>query len=302
MGFTLCFLSLTVRTGVWGKRRGKLLLPVRREDKLKRQCSAVRDSDEYWTPSPLGLDAIMKTDQPVFSPKRPDFMEALGLLPPYTPEDVRMAYREKAKGAHPDHGGSVGDFVKLQEAYERAVEYVQFSADRRHWLAAQVERYVQQEQVLAEARRRGGEVEIEELDWLKRSIGDDFAVLTERLRGIRLRGLTDGDPFLRDLARHRPALQYLVWLDLAGGRISDEGLQHLACMPLIERLDLSGARITERGLSVLSSLPQLRWLNLSGTSVGWWKRWRLHRSHRQVKIVAGLQIPVPSTAKRLGVS
>jgi hypothetical protein len=214
-------------------------------------------------------------------------MEALGLLPPYTPEDVRMAYHERAKQAHPDHGGSVADFVKLQEAHDRALEYVEFNAARRQWLAAQVERYMEQERVLSEIRRRGGEVEIEELDWLKRSIGDDFATLTERLRGIRLRGLEDGDQFLRFLAEHRPALQYLLWLDLAGSRISDEGFLQLAGLPLIERLDVSGASLTERGLSIVPKLPRLCWLNLSGTSIGWWKRWRLHRSHPQLKVVAG---------------
>jgi hypothetical protein len=229
----------------------------------------------------------MITDQPVSYPNRPDFMEALGLLPPYTPEDVRMAYRERAKHTHPDRGGSVDDFLKLQEAYDRAVEYVKFGANRRQWLAAQVERYVEQERVLAEVRRCGGHVEIEELDWLKRSIGEGFAILTERLRGIRMRGLRDGDHFLHYLARHPAALQYLLWLDLAGSRISDEGLMHLARLPLLERLDVSGAPLTEGGLRVLHSLPHLRWLNLSGTPIGWWKRWRLHRSHPQLRIVAG---------------
>lgn len=229
----------------------------------------------------------MRTDPLVSTPERPDFMETLGLLPPYTPEDVRMAYREKAKLAHPDHGGSVADFLKLQEAHDRALEYVKFSADRRQWLAAQVERYIQQEQVVAEIRHRGGRVEIEELDWLKRSIGEDFAILTERLRGIRLCGLEDGDQFLHYLGLHRHALQYLLWLNLAGSRISDEGLLQLAGLPLIERLDVSGASLTDRGLTVVRTLPHLRWVNLAGTSVGWWKRWRLHRSHRHLKVVAG---------------
>jgi hypothetical protein len=215
-------------------------------------------------------------------------MAALGLLPPYTAEDVRMAYRERAKQVHPDHGGSMRDFVKLQEAYEKALEYTNFCTGRRQWLAAQVERYVEQEEVIAEVRRRGGEIEVEEVDWLKRSIGEDFAVLTDRLRGIRLQGLRDGDDFLHQLAVHRRALEYLLWLDLAGSRISDEGLLQLAGLPLLQRLDVAGAPVTPRGLEVLESLPHLRWLNLSGTPVGWWKRWRLHRSHPQLEIVAGL--------------
>jgi hypothetical protein len=229
----------------------------------------------------------MMIDHTVSRSDRPEFMGTLGLLPPYTAEDVRMAYREKAKHAHPDHGGSTDDFVKLQEAYERALEYVSFSSGRRQWLAAQVDRYAQQEEVTSDVRRRGGGIEIEEVDWLKRSIGEDFAILTERLRGIRVRNQADGDSFLHYLAAHRRALEYLVWLDLAGSRISDEGLLQLAGLPLLQRLDVAGAPITQRGLSVLESLPQLRWLNLSGTPVGWWKRWRLHRSHPRLEIVAG---------------
>jgi hypothetical protein len=228
----------------------------------------------------------MTTSQGISHPDRPDFLVTLGLLPPCTVADVHMAYREKAKQAHPDHGGSVDDFLKLQQAYERGLEYANFRNGRRQWLAAQVERYAAQEEVISEVRRRGGRVEIEEIDWLKHSVGDDFAILTERLRGIRLRGLGDGDAFLRYLAAHRPGLGYLLWLDLAGSRISDQGLVQLAGLPLVQRLDVSGAALTERGLSVLDSLPDLRWLNVSGTSVGWWKRWRLHRSHPRIKIVS----------------
>jgi hypothetical protein len=163
---------------------------------------------------------------------------------------------------------------------------VKFRVGRRPWLAAQVERYIEQDELIALVRRRGGQVEIEEIDWLKRSIGEDFAILTERLRGIRLRELVDGDRFLNHLAAHRRALEYLLWLDLAHSRISDEGLAQLAGLPLLQRLDVSGAAVTKQGLGVLQSLPNLRWLNLSGTSVGWWKRWRLHRSHPRLKIVA----------------
>ena len=37
-------------------------------------------------------------------------MVTLGLLPPYTLEDIRAAYREKAKTLHPDRGGTPADF------------------------------------------------------------------------------------------------------------------------------------------------------------------------------------------------
>jgi hypothetical protein len=108
------------------------------------------------------------------------------------------------------------------------------------------------------------------------------------LRGIRLQNQADGDSFLHYLAAHRQALEYLLWLDLAGSRISDEGLRQLAGLPLLQRLDVAGTPITPCGLSVLESLPHLRWLNLSSTPVGWWKRWRLHRCHPRLEIVASI--------------
>jgi hypothetical protein len=219
-------------------------------------------------------------------PERPDFMVALGLLPPYSPEDVRMAYRTKAALAHPDRGGSAAEFVKLHEAYERAREYAEFYASRRRWLGVQVEQYLRQEEVVAEVRRLGGQVEVESLDWLKHWIGEDFAVVAEKLRGIRLRGLADGDPALHYLAAHRPALQYLLSLDLAGTRFSDGALLRLGGLALLRRLDLARTPVSRRGLRVLAELPELEWLNLGGTSVGLWDRWRLRWSFPRLRVAS----------------
>jgi len=227
------------------------------------------------------------SDHAVSTTGRPDFMVALGLLPPYTTDDVRMAYRELAKEAHPDHGGSVDEFKKLQEAYDRALEYMKFHTGRREWLAGQVERYVDQQAVISAVRQAGGEVELEEIDWLKRSIGDDFATLTDRLRGIRARNLPNGDQFLHGLAAHRPALEFLLRLDVAGSRLSDSGLGSLPAMALLEQLDLSGSQISREGVTtVLKELTNLHWLNVADTSINWWQRWRLHRYRPGVHIVA----------------
>src|SRR4029079_17625433 len=54
---------------------------------------------------------------------RPEFMVTLGLLPPYSAEDIKAAYFEKARAAHPDLGGTAQDFIRLQDAYQKAVEY-----------------------------------------------------------------------------------------------------------------------------------------------------------------------------------
>ena len=71
--------------------------------------------------------------------ERPEFFEVLGLAPPLTLDDVELAYREKAKSAHPDAGGDAEQFRKLQEAYERA-----------KWINAEVRDKV----LAAEARAR----------------------------------------------------------------------------------------------------------------------------------------------------
>jgi hypothetical protein len=216
---------------------------------------------------------------------RPDFLVTLGLLPPFTVEDAALAYREKAKLAHPDRGGSVEHFLKLKAAYEHATEYANLHAGRREWLAAQVERYAKQEEVILEVRRRGGQVETETVDWVKRSVGNDFALLTEMLRGIRLRGAADGDDFLHYLAAHQGSLRYLLWLDLADSRISDEGLLQLPRLELLKRLNLAGTPTSQRGLQVLERLPRLEWLNLAGTPVRWFTRWRLHSAHPRLQLV-----------------
>src|SRR5262245_27874962 len=103
--------------------------------------------------------------QPVASLQRPECMVVLGLLPPYTEEDVHKAYREKAKTAHPDRGGDSVAFVRLQTAYEQGMEYARFHASRRKWLAARVEEYVRREVIVAEVEHRGGSVEYERIDW-----------------------------------------------------------------------------------------------------------------------------------------
>ena len=44
--------------------------------------------------------------------------DTLEILPGATQSEIRKAFRSKAKAAHPDHGGSEGEFARLREAYE----------------------------------------------------------------------------------------------------------------------------------------------------------------------------------------
>jgi hypothetical protein len=224
--------------------------------------------------------------EPNSPPNRPPCMAVLGLLPPYTLEDVKAAYRVKVLEAHPDRGGDVAEFYKIEEAYIQAVEYVNFRGDRRGWIAGQVEPYLRQQEVAAEVEKRGGKAEYEQTDWLKRSFGDGFAMLAERLRVIRLRGTGADDAFLNYLGEMPKKTPYLIELDLAGGRITDQGLPGLAHFEVLKRLNLAGTAVSEDGLRpVLETLSSLQWLNLADTGIGWLSRWRLRRAFPNVEIV-----------------
>jgi hypothetical protein len=220
-----------------------------------------------------------------FLPDRPSFMAVLGLLPPYELADVRAAYRDKALVAHPDRGGDPADFIRLKQAHDQAVEYVTFRGSRRAWIAAQVEPHLQQEEVGAEVLRRGGRVEVERFAWMEKSFGEGFPLLAERLRHVYVRDMADGDRFLAFLADHR--LPYLMGLDVAGSRVSGEGLRHLAGYKLLRWLDVSGTDVDFPALqSLLNYLPSLEWLNVRKTRLGWWGRWQLRRARPRLRVVA----------------
>ncbi|HLJ11866.1 MAG TPA: J domain-containing protein [Planctomycetaceae bacterium] len=220
---------------------------------------------------------------------RPEFMAVLGLLPPYTLDDVQKAYKARAREAHPDRGGANADFLRLREAYEQAQDYVKFIEGRRMWLAAQVEPYLQQQQIVAEIERRGGQVEIESIAWMERSFGD-FATLAERLRGITLRNCADGDAFLKYLGVNGRQLRFLRKLDVGGSALGDSGLESLFELRTLARINLAGTRVTRAGIEKLAALPELEWINVAATSVGWWSRWRIQRRFPGLSIVAGGEI------------
>ncbi|MGD9648483.1 MAG: hypothetical protein AB7U73_22420 [Pirellulales bacterium] len=217
--------------------------------------------------------------------QRPDFLTALGLLPPVSLEDVEQAFRLKVRSAHPDTGGSQAAFLALQQAYEQAKIYAQYFTSRRQWLGAQTDRYLHQATVLDELTRRGGQYELEHLDWLDREIGADFAQLLDRVSGVRLTGSNVGDLDLAFLADFAEVFSSVTRLDLSNSAITDDALGHLANLPGLVRLDLSGTGVSHRGLEVLESLASLEWLNLDNTKVGAIRAMRLRHNYPQIEIV-----------------
>ena len=77
--------------------------------------------------------------------------------------------------------------------------------------------------------------------------------------------------FITDEALGRISkLSHVTSLDLSGSReLSDEGLQHLAKMPQLQRLSLNeypGGKLTDRGLEVLCHLPELQQFEMTWQS------------------------------------
>lgn len=204
---------------------------------------------------------------------RPEFMITLGLAPPYAIEDVKQAYLEKAKQAHPDRGGSTGAFNKVQQAFERAQEYLSFRSDRRAWIASRVARYVAAEKAITRLKGLGASVFTQAADWLQQSFGD-FAQMTESILLVRAVDAPNGDAIIGALVEEHAALSELTALELPGCRVSDDAVLRLAAFQQLTRLNLSRTPVTSRSLALIDAIPTLEALGLDGSGVGWWTRWR----------------------------
>jgi hypothetical protein len=62
---------------------------------------------------------------------RPPCLEALDLALPCTEEQVMTAYRRRVKELHPDHGGDLQQFLRLQKHFEQALHLVRQQAKVR---------------------------------------------------------------------------------------------------------------------------------------------------------------------------
>jgi hypothetical protein len=60
--------------------------------------------------------------------ERPGCLAAFDLSLPCTEEDVMAAYRERVKELHPDRGGDLQQFLRLQKQFEQALHLVRCQA------------------------------------------------------------------------------------------------------------------------------------------------------------------------------
>ncbi len=58
---------------------------------------------------------------------RPPCLESLDLHLPCSEDEVLAAYRLRVKSLHPDHGGDLQEFLRLQEHFEQAMHLAQSS-------------------------------------------------------------------------------------------------------------------------------------------------------------------------------
>jgi hypothetical protein len=71
----------------------------------------------------LVLVQQMATDLPGWAQKdSPACLDALGLTFPCSTAEVTAAYRRKVKDLHPDRGGQIQDFLRLQRHFEQALQ------------------------------------------------------------------------------------------------------------------------------------------------------------------------------------
>jgi len=210
-------------------------------------------------------------------PEVPACLAVLGLRPPLTLEDVKQSYLAKAMAAHPDRGGDPAEFIRLQKAFEEANDYVKFKASKLEWLASKIEAYAQQQEVVTETIERGGEAVMEETDWLRKSFGEDFGHVADKLVSIRLRGPAADDVFAILLGFRAESLKDLAVLDLAGGAITDEGLLQLKELKGLRHLDLRGTAVGKLGAEVPQWFDTLEFLGLPKGAVGMFGRLAMPR-------------------------
>lgn len=214
----------------------------------------------------------------------PECIVTLGLMPPVTLEDVKQAYLVKARTMHPDRGGDPEQFVRLQKAFEDANEYVKFKAGKIEWLASKIDAYAQQQEVVTAAIERGGEARMEEADWLRKSFGDDFGHVADKLVEVRVRGAGADDLFAILLGFRAESLKDLAVLDLAGGSLTDEGLLQLKSLRNLRSLDLRGTAVGKLAAEIPQWFEQLEFLGLPKGALGLLGRLGMPR---RVKLAVG---------------
>lgn len=220
------------------------------------------------------LDAVIDRNAEVVRRGRKErgFLKRLGLSLPVTPADVKQAYRDKARQTHPDRNGDPAEFRKVQEAFEEALAYAERNGKRLPWLGTQLPIYLAQREIISMVEQWGGSVEVERLDWLEDTVGEDFSLIADRLRKIDLSGLQIGDPELDKLLGDSDGIRFLEMLDLSQTAVTDESVIHVIRASSLRRLDVRGTHVSASLVKQLGRLPQIESVEGARGMFGRWLR------------------------------
>ncbi len=201
--------------------------------------------------------------------RRPSFLQRLGLQLPVTEKDVKQAFYARVKEAHPDHQGSTSQFMQVQQAFDEAIEFAKRNGKRLPWLGTLMPYYVAQRNVVNLVRQWGGSVQMNHLDWLADTVGEDFAHLADRLTVIDLTGCDVGDEQLEELTADPQGIEFLEVLRLSGTKITDSGSMQLTRARQLKQLDLRGTDVSAKMAKRLARLPNM--VEVTGSS--FWQQW-----------------------------
>jgi hypothetical protein len=223
------------------------------------------------TASPLG--AAIQANADVVRRNKPsrDFLKELGLSLPVTPTDVKQAFRERAKQAHPDRqGGSIDEFRRLQAAFDEALEFAQRNGKRIPWIGNQMPIYIAQRKVVEMVESLGGTVEIATFDWLADTVGEDFAALADRLISIDLSDRPIGDAELRLLTDDADGVRHIELLFLAGTQVTDDGILEITAMRNLRYIDLRNTPVSGSMRKQIARLERVD--RVEGLPTSWWRK------------------------------
>lgn len=125
---------------------------------------------------------------------------------------------------------------------------------------------------------------MEETDWLRRSFGEDFGHVADKLVAVRLPNGRADDVFAILLGFRSDSLKDLAVLDLAGGPLTDEGLLQLRDLKSLKHLDLRGTRVGKLAAEIPGWFENLEFLGLPKGSLGMFARMTMPR---RVKLAIG---------------
>ena len=221
--------------------------------------------------SPLGATIRANSDTVRRMKKQKGFLRELGLSVPVTAEDVKQAYRERAKVAHPDRqGGDVEQFLKLQDAFDEALQYAERNGKRLPWIGTQMPAYIAQRDAMDLITKWGGTFDIASYDWLAETVGSDFALLANRLIMIDLSGLAIGDAELVELAADPEGVRNVELLFLAGTQVTDDGILEITAMRNLRYVDLRDTKVSTAMRKQIARLERID--RVEGIPSGWWSK------------------------------